>query len=48
MGNSNLFAYLRFCVSCGCEEKKIENKKNEKSLQCNVLKLHRFEFKANF
>ena len=33
----NLFAYLLFCVFCAREEKKIENKKNEKSLQCNVL-----------
>ena len=24
---SNLSAYLRFCVFCACEEKKIENKK---------------------
>ena len=31
---SNLFAYLRFSVFCAREQKKIENKKNEKSLQC--------------
>ena len=27
MEKSNLFAYLRFCVFCAREEKKIENKK---------------------
>ena len=32
---SNLFAYLRFCVFCAREEKKLENKKI-KSL-CNVI-----------
>ena len=34
---SNLFAYLCFYVFCAHIEKKIENRKNEKSLQCNVL-----------
>ena len=33
---SNLFTYLRFCVFCAREEKKLENKK-KKSLQCNLL-----------
>ena len=28
---------MRFCVLCAHEEKKIENKKNKKSLQCHVL-----------
>ena len=30
MEKSNLFAYLRFCVFCRSEEKKIEKKKKEK------------------
>ena len=33
----NLFAYLRFCVFCESEEKVMENKKNEKSYNGNVL-----------
>ena len=34
---NNLFAYLRFCVFCAREKKKIENQKNEKSYNGNVL-----------
>ena len=34
---SNLIAYLRFCVFCAREEMKIGNRKNEKSVHCNVL-----------
>ena len=32
-----LSAFLRFYVFCAHKEKKIENRKNEKSLQCNAL-----------
>ena len=34
---SNLFTYLRFCVFWAREENKIENKKNEKPYNGNVL-----------
>ena len=34
--NSNLFDYLRFCIFCACEEKKIEKRKKMKSLY-NVM-----------
>ena len=32
-----LSAFLRFYVFCAHKEKKIGNRKNEKSLQCNAL-----------
>ena len=41
---SNLFAYLRFCVFCACEEKKIENRKKRKVpiMQCKCTGLTKY------